>query len=383
LINRAIWPAPSARIQQRMRPSRQERSSHEGAAPHVRAARWSRIRFRATRRKAQSEHCAANPAQFKRRKMHLKRIVRHAVAFVVLPVIVLGLAAAEKSPEVPFPDGYRSWRRVKSVIFGPEHPSFARDGARVFHFYANRQAIAGYGAGKFPNGSVMVRETLRTTAGDGASKGVFEEGERSAVDVMVKDDRQYKETGGWGFESFDSNFARVAEKDRAQCYACHSKQKDRDLVFGTLPATGAGTPYPEGYRHWTFLHSTMVPQAAKAFGKKPCEKPCSAGIFHFYGNEQAMDGLRTGTYPDGAIIAEEMLEWISNATGGGSEGQRRLVGVMVKDSLRYASTGGWGYGSFDEGSRTDNLDAKSREACHQCHIARKDQGYVFTEYRER
>jgi hypothetical protein len=272
---------------------------------------------------------------------------------------------------------------VKSVIFGPEHPSFASGGTRIFHFYANRQAIEGYRAGKFPNGSVIVRETLPTTAGEGASKGVLKEGERSAVDVMVKDDRQFKETGGWGFETFDSNFARLAEKDRAQCYACHSQQKDHDLVFGTLPAAGAGTPYPEGYRHWTFLHSSMVPAAFSAFGKKPCEKPCMAGVFHFYGNEQAMDGLRTGSYPDGSIIAEEMLEWISTANGGASEGQRRVVGVMVKDSQRYASTGGWGYGSFEDGSRADKLDAKSREACHQCHIARKDQGYVFTEYRER
>ena len=312
-----------------------------------------------------------------------KRIVRDAVALAVLSVIVFGVAAAEKSPEVPFPDGYRSWQHVKSVVFGPGHPSFASDGARIFHFYANRQAIEGYRAGKFPNGSVIVRETLRTTAGEGESKGVLKEGERTALDVMVKDDRQFKETAGWGFETFDSKYARLAEKDRAQCYACHSKQKDRDLVFGTLRAAEAGTPYPDGYRHWTFLHSSMVPPAFDAFGKKPCEKPCMAGVFHFYANNQAMDGLRTGSYPDGAIIAEEMLEWISTANGGAREGQRRVVGVMVKDSQRYASTGGWGYGSFDEGSRADKLDAKSREACHQCHIARKDQGYVFTEYLER
>ena len=32
-------------------------------------------------------------------------------------------------------------------------------------------------------------------------------------------------------------------------------------------------------------------------------------MFHFYANELAMKGLRTGTYEDGAIIAEEMLEF--------------------------------------------------------------------------
>ena len=300
-----------------------------------------------------------------------------------LPVVALTAIAAEKMAEVPYPDGYRSWQHVKSVVVGPEHKSFASEGGKIFQFYANREAVEGYREGKFSNGSVIVRETVRAVAGEGESKGIIREGDRSSLDVMVKDDRLYKEMGGWGFETFDSKNAKLAEKDRAQCYACHSKQKDHDLVFSALRSeVGAGTPYPEGYRHWTFLHSSMVPPTFSAFGKKPCEKPCTAGIFHFYANDKAMQGLRTGSYPDGAIIAEEMLEWLSTSNGA-KEGQRRVIGAMVRDSKRYSSTGGWGYGSFDDGSRTDMLDAKAREACAQCHLTRKDQGYVFTEYRER
>ena len=164
------------------------------------------------------------------------------------------------------------------------------------------------------------------------------------------------------------------------------------FVMVLLPAVAAvviaaekipEVPYPEGYRHWTFLHSSMVPATFDAFAKKPCEKPCMAGLFHFYANDKAMEGLRTGSYPDGAIIAEEMLELLSTSNSGAKEGQRRLVGVMVKDSQKYGSTDGWGYGSFDNESRMDNLDAKKRQACHQCHIARKAQGYVFAEYHER
>lgn len=274
--------------------------------------------------------------------------------------------AAEKTG-VSFPDGYRSWQHVKSVIA-------AAEGGKIFQFYANEHAVEGYRTGRFPDGSIIVRETLRTI-----------DGERVALDVMKKDDQLYKETSGWGFETFDGDKnARLTETDRAQCYSCHSKQKDRDLVFTTLnSADSSGTPYPEGYRHWNFLHSSMVPATFDAFGKKPCEKPCTAGIFHFYANDKAMNGLRTGSYPDGAIIAEEMLEWQGSSTGGGKEGARRIVGVMVKDGERYSSTGGWGYGSFAEGSKTDILDIKQRETCHQCHVARKDQGYVFTEYRER
>jgi hypothetical protein len=317
------------------------------------------------------------------RKRILQTCIVLAFFLAIVTMVLSTVTAAEKGTDVPFPDGYRSWQHVKSVVIGPEHKSFAADGGKIFQFYANPQAIEGYHAGKFPNGSVLVRETLRSIAGEGESKGILTEGERTAVDVMMKDDRLYAETGGWGFETFDSNNTRLSEKSRAQCYACHSKQKDRDLVFSTLRAPAdAGTPYPEGYRRWTFLHSSMVPSTFEAFGKKPCEKPCMAGIFYFYANDKAMEGLHTGTYPDGAIIAEEMLEWLSTSTGA-KEGQRRLIGVMVKDNQRYTSTGGWGYGSFDDGSRIDKLDAKARETCHQCHVSRKDHGYVFTEYRQR
>jgi Cytochrome P460 len=300
-----------------------------------------------------------------------KQIAWAALASTIVWVLAPGIISAE-NPKVPIPEGYRSWRHVKSVV---------KEG-KTFQFYANSNAVEGYRTGEFPNGSILVRETLQTIAGEGESKGIPREEQRSALDVMVKDDRLYRETGGWGFDTFDSKNAGLAEKDRAQCYTCHSRQKDHDLVFTTLSSADAGTPYPEGYRHWTFLHSSMVPPTFDDFRNKPCEKPCMAGIFHFYANDKAMEGLRTGSYPDGAIIAEEMLEWLSYGKGA-KEGNRRIIGVMVKDQERYGSTGGWGYGSFDDGSKTDKLDAKARETCYQCHVARKDQGYVFTEYRER
>jgi hypothetical protein len=161
------------------------------------------------------------------------------------------------------------------------------------------------------------------------------------------------------------------------------------LVFGLaeiFPARGAdnqAVPFPDGYRHWTFLHSSLISPTLAGFWKRPCDKPCTAGIFHFYANDKAMAGLRSGEYADGAIIAEEMLEFQGSASGGGKEGGLRLVGVMVKDNTRYASTGGWGFGSYDAPSHEDQLDSGAKTACFACHIPRKDRGFVFTEYRER
>ena len=141
--------------------------------------------------------------------------------------------------------------------------------------------------------------------------------------------------------------------------------------------------YPEGYRSWTFLHGSLVPAGAQGFSKSPCVKPCTNGIFYFYANEPALKGLQTGTYADGAVIAEELLEFRVGEKGNGGEGRRVLTAVMAKDSQRYAATGGWGFGKFDEGSKVNTLDAKAQQACFQCHIPRKDRGYVFTKYDER
>jgi hypothetical protein len=151
----------------------------------------------------------------------------------------------------------------------------------------------------------------------------------------------------------------------------------------SVRADQGSVSYPDGYRAWTFLHGSLVPAGFPGFSKSPCVKPCTNGIFYFYANEQAMKGLRTGSYEDGAVIAEEMLDFRVGEKGNGGEGQRVLTAVMVKDSSRYAETGGWGFGNFNEGSKVNTLDAKAQHACFQCHIPRKDQGYVFTQYVER
>ncbi len=158
------------------------------------------------------------------------------------------------------------------------------------------------------------------------------------------------------------------------------------LLFIPAPSVRAddgSIAFPDGYRSWTFLHGSLVPAQFPGFAKSPCVKPCTNGIFYFYANESAMKGLRTGTYPDGAVIAEEMLEFLIGEKGTGKEGRRVLTAVMVKDSGRYAATGGWGFANFNEGSKANTLDTKEQQTCYQCHTARKDRGYVFTEYIER
>ena len=53
------------------------------------------------------------------------------------------------------------------------------------------------------------------------------------------------------------------------------------------------------------------------------------------------------------------------------------VQFMVKDSKKYASTGGWGFAHFDNGKPADDAVLKT---CFPCHQAVKDRDLVFTRY---
>jgi Cytochrome P460 len=50
---------------------------------------------------------------------------------------------------------------------------------------------------------------------------------------------------------------------------------------------------------------------------------------------------------------------------------------MVKDSRKYAATGGWGFADFKGGKPGDRV---LHETCFPCHAAAKARDFVFTHY---
>ncbi|HEY0683046.1 MAG TPA: cytochrome P460 family protein [Steroidobacter sp.] len=130
-----------------------------------------------------------------------------------------------------YPKGYRQWAHVKSALVSEGHAEYESSGG-FRHIYANDQALSGYRSGKFPEGSIIVVDWLA----ERDSGGMFEEGQRRRVDVMIKDSRTFASTGGWGFERFkgDSRTERIVKDVSSQCFACHAGQKSADFVFSTL-----------------------------------------------------------------------------------------------------------------------------------------------------
>lgn len=140
-------------------------------------------------------------------------------------------------------------------------------------------------------------------------------------------------------------------------------------------ADDSGVPYPEDYRDWRHVKSMVIEEGHdlyEAFG----------GIHHLYANDAALEGYRAGSFPDGAVIVFDLLE----AEHGGNavtEGSRKVLGVMHKDSERYRDTGGWGFEGFAAGDRTRPVVGREADkACFQCHTSQREHDYVFSRLRD-
>jgi Cytochrome P460 len=134
--------------------------------------------------------------------------------------------------DVPYPNGYRDWHHVKSMVIIPGHALHDAFGG-IHHLYANKKAQAGYAKGKFADGSVIVFDLLE--ANDGGNALV--EGKRKVVGVMHKDSKRYAATGGWGFEGFKGNSKTdraVGRNAASACFNCHEPQSKHDYVFSDL-----------------------------------------------------------------------------------------------------------------------------------------------------
>jgi hypothetical protein len=168
------------------------------------------------------------------------------------------------------------------------------------------------------------------------------------------------------------DFVRIAIVALAGMVACATQ------VLGQADGEAApifGIKIPSGYREWKLI------SVAHEEGKLN-------DLRAILGNDVAIKAAREGTlpYPDGAIIAR--IAWSydplpeSEAAFGRAQSfvtgaPKNGVQFMIKDSTKYASTGGWGYAQFDDGKPASEA---VHNACFACHAIVKARDFVFTRY---
>jgi Cytochrome P460 len=151
----------------------------------------------------------------------------------------------------------------------------------------------------------------------------------------------------------------------------------------TAPASGQGggaavpifgIKIPPGYRDWRFISVAHEEGNLHSF----------AAIL---GNDVAIKAYRSGKlpFPDGTIIAALHYSHVpseeNNQVFGRSQsfvpGPPTNVQFMVKDSKKYAATGGWGFAHFNkDGTPGDEALLKTCAPCH----AKASRDFVFTRY---
>jgi len=134
-------------------------------------------------------------------------------------------------------------------------------------------------------------------------------------------------------------------------------------------ATGAAEEiaFPDGYRGWTHIRSAVVGPASAAFKR-------FGGMHSIYANPAAMEGYRSGRFPNGSVIVFDNHETLA-VQGVEVPGRRRFIDVMVK------ADGSWRFGEFAGDSRTErNVTVAQGEAqCASCH-AQSATDHVYSQY---
>jgi hypothetical protein len=153
-----------------------------------------------------------------------------ASVIVATGVVCAAPRAQSQSAQVKYPEGYREWTHVKSMVIQKGHPLFEAFGG-IHHIYANPSAAESLRASKtFPNDAVLVFDLLEATT----SNNAIVEGPRKVVGVMERDATRFAATGGWGFEGFKGDTReRVVKNASTECFACHKAEQPQNLVFST------------------------------------------------------------------------------------------------------------------------------------------------------
>jgi hypothetical protein len=135
-----------------------------------------------------------------------------------------------------------------------------------------------------------------------------------------------------------------------------------------------GVTIPAGYRRWELI--------------APSHEAILDELRGILGNDVAMEAYRQGSlpFPDGTILAKVAWKHVPSVQDNSAlgkfqafvPGHATTVQIMVKDSKKYASTGGWGFGRFINGKPVDEAQHKT---CFPCHAAfAKKHDFVFTHY---
>ena len=143
---------------------------------------------------------------------------------------------------------------------------------------------------------------------------------------------------------------------------------------------------PKNFHEWVYVGSPLTPNALNGG---------MSGFPEFH-NVYIEPGSyeiykQTNEFPEGTIFFKELQLTLpaEHADGSRTEpsgrgyfpGKWNGADVTVKDSKRYADTGGWGYYNFNHHEpKAPTAKVKAKDECAYCHIANAKKDEVWTQF---
>ena len=148
------------------------------------------------------------------------------------------------------------------------------------------------------------------------------------------------------------------------------------LVFAVFPFAAESADditIPTGYRNWFHVNTMIVDKASPLFD-------AIGGMHNVHVNGVGFPALKKGgPYPNKTMFVTDLHDF-TVTDGSTVEGPLKGVALMLKDSKKYASTGGWGFQAWAGGDPAKPLVSDPTKQCFECHQPKKDQDYVYSTY---
>lgn len=138
------------------------------------------------------------------------------------------------------------------------------------------------------------------------------------------------------------------------------------------------TELPKDWRDWTHIKTGVI------YSEKHPLFEAFGGVHHIYANKIATEAYKKAhkektrkAFPDGSIIVFVLYE-AKDEGGMFVAGNKKVVAIMVKDSKKYAATGGWGWQAWTPEGKP--LVKDPEEQCFTCHKPMRENDYVFSDW---
>ncbi|MCK5888320.1 MAG: cytochrome P460 family protein [Methylococcales bacterium] len=153
-------------------------------------------------------------------------------SIILYPMVSLSEAVLPAKNGIKYPTDLKDWKVLSS--------SYRTDNNTQRIILGNATAVKVSRAGKiksWPEGSILAKLVWKNKELPNW-KAAIVPGEFVHAEIMVKNAKLYKKTGGWGYARWKGESLVVHGKDASaaqECFACHTTVKTSDYVF-TVPA---------------------------------------------------------------------------------------------------------------------------------------------------